>query len=113
MEQSNYIQMKSQAFEIAEAITILSFFNYFELIWHTNRVHTVAAMWLFHLFKKKTASTVLKAHTCLQPKKKRHQVEVTLTTYCEVVNYFLSPHATDDVLAESNAKRTHPCSHQR
>lgn len=98
--------MNSQTFDPVEPITILSFLDYFELACNTNGGHEGTATWLFHLFMKNPASAVLNACTCPKPKKKRRQIEGTITTYCEVVTYCLSAYSTHYDIAETGVELT-------
>lgn len=62
-------------------------------------------MWLFQSSMKKHAAVSLKpgipahAKTSRKPQKKE-----TITTWCAVVKYLLELNATDDVIAETDAK---------
>lgn len=96
--------MNAQTFDTAELIAIMRFRNYFKLAYDTHGVNRGAAMGLFHLSMKKTASAVLNAYTCLKTKKNYRPAEGTLATSCKAVKYLLSIYTTEDSIAKTDER---------
>lgn len=77
----------------------------------TNGEREEAPLWLLHFFIERASTSVLFDNTGLWSKSQSRQLEGTVTSYTEAINYLLEMYATDDVIAKTDAGMitfTHP-----
>lgn len=98
-------QMWLASFKPSAPISVFFFLYNFKAAWDRNGLHEDGAIWLFQRFMKYPAKAGL-AHSICATKEVSSQKKKTLTTYCQLVNYLLSPYATDDVIAEIKGETT-------
>lgn len=87
-------------FTSSDLISMVNFLPVFQMSCDTNGTHKEAAMCLFHFFMKDPAAAALNAQAFLTSLSYVQQ-EGKQTSYCQVANYFLAPHTTDDNIAKS------------
>lgn len=95
------VRVKSKTFNSFDPIFIIRILSAFKLVCDTNCVHT--ALLLLHFFMKCHAAAALSPCIAFCSKLHRPQKRGTVTTYCEVVNYFLQTCMTNDVIVEADS----------
>lgn len=96
------VQMRSQMFNSFDQISILRFLSAFMLPCYSNGVYEVGGLCLLHCFVKHHDAAALNEWIALKSKSHKRQKQGTVTSYCELVDYFLGTHATDRVIAKTD-----------
>lgn len=98
-------EMKPHMFDPLDPITIIEHFCNFKLVYDTNEIHEVAAMWLFHFFMKTLVSSVLRSQLLSNQKARRIVTSkaktAALINYPQVVDSLLRAYKTYENIASA------------
>lgn len=96
--------MKTALYKLSDPIFVLSFLDSSKTTCESYSIHEGAAMSFLPLFIRQPAKAAL-SHLVEADKKNREQ-ESEFTTYCQVINYFIETHDTEEVIAKAEANMT-------